>query len=361
MEPKRTPLYDRHVKAGARIVTFAGFLMPMEFSGIVDEHLAVRRSVGMFDVSHMGEISVSGDGALDYVNRLTTNDVSRLDLCQAQYSTMLNDAGGIIDDLLVYRRKFDYLLVVNAANIEKDFAWIDGNKPPGVRVENQSEATGQIAVQGPRARDIMARVCDGNVGALGSFRSMVATIGDVMCLISRTGYTGEDGFEIYAEGEKIGQVWDILMETSPNPKPCGLGARDTLRLEAGMRLHGSDIDETTTPLEAGLGWVVKFDKGDFFGKEALLRQKAEGIGRKLIGLKTASRRFPRRGYKVMVEDRVVGEVTSGGFSPTLECGIALAYVDAQFARQGIDFRIDVRGHLVEATYVKGAFYKRPRQ
>ncbi len=360
MEPKRTPLFERHVKAGARIVTFAGFLMPIEFTGIVEEHLSVRNSVGIFDVSHMGEISISGEGALDYVNRLTTNDASKLDVCQAQYSTMLNNSGGIIDDLLVYRRRFDYLLVVNAANTEKDFAWIYENRPSGVRVENQSEATGQVALQGPRAVEIMVRTCDGNVADLGSFRSMVASIGGVSCLVSRTGYTGEDGFEIYADADRIGLIWDTLMETKPLPKPCGLGARDTLRLEAGMRLHGADIDETTTPLEAGLGWVVKFDKGDFFGKQALLEQKAKGLQRKLIGLKSFSKRFPRRGYRVVVDGKEVGRVTSGGFSPSLECGIAFAYVDKEFAKEGTDFKIDVRGHLIDATMVKGPFYKRRR-
>ncbi len=361
MKPKRTPLYERHVKAGAKMVAFAGFLMPMEFSGIVDEHLSVRSAVGMFDVSHMGEISISGDGALEYVNRLTTNDVSKLDVCQAQYSTMLNHAGGIIDDLLVYKRRFDYLLVVNAANTEKDFAWIDENKPSGVRVENQSDATGQIAVQGPQAKEVLARVCHGNVTSLEAFRSMVATLGDTTCLISRTGYTGEDGFEIYAESDRIGQIWDTLVEASPQPKLCGLGARDTLRLEAGMRLHGADIDETTSPLEAGLGWVVKFEKGEFFGKQALLQQRAEGLRRKLVGLKTTSKRFPRKGYRVMVNGREVGQITSGGFSPTLQCGIAFAYVDIEVARDGIDYKIDARGQLIDATYVKGPFYKRAKQ
>jgi aminomethyltransferase len=333
--------------------------MPMEFTGTIDEHLGVRNEVGIFDVSHMGEMSISGDKATEYVDRLTTNDASGLDLCQVQYTTMLNDEGGIIDDLLVYHRKFDYLLVINAANIERDVAWVTEHAPAGVRVENQSDTTGQVALQGPKAAGIMAEICGETVAGLAPFRAMGAGIGDTPCLVSRTGYTGEDGFEIYTGADKIGAVWDVLMEASPTPKPCGLGARDTLRLEAALRLHGTDMDETTTPYEAGLGWVVKLDKGDFYGKDALVRQRQEGLPRKLIGLKSEARHFPRHGCKVLAENKGIGQVTSGGFSPSLECGIALAYVETGFANKDTDFKIDIRGQLIEAAYVKGPFYKRP--
>jgi aminomethyltransferase len=360
LDPRETPLYRKHVDLGGRMVSFAGFLMPMQFSGIVEEHRAVRSTVGIFDVSHMGEISVSGRGALAYVNRLTTNDASALDLCQAQYTAMLNEGGGVIDDLLVYRRKFDYLLVVNAANTARDLAWIQQHAPGGVRVEDQSEATGQIALQGPMAASAMSPVCDSNVADLAYFRSMKAEIAGVTCLVSRTGYTGEDGYEIYMDASHAGRVWDALMASEPAPAPCGLGARDTLRLEMAFRLHGSDMDETTTPLEAGLGWVVKLEKGDFFGREVLLRQTEEGLQRRLIGLKTESKRFPRRGCAVVADDRRVGQVTSGGFAPSLGCGIALAYIEADTARRSTEFRIDVRGELVPAAFVKGPFYKRPR-
>ncbi len=359
MELKKTPFHDRLVDLGGRMVAFAGFHMPIEFAGIVEEHLAVRSGAGIFDVSHMGEISVSGEGAADYVNRLTTNDVAALDLMQVHYTAMLNDEGGVIDDLLVYRRKFDYLLVVNAGNVARDFAWISERAPEGVRVKNLSDETAQLAVQGPGAVEMIAAVCGDDVAGLASFRCMGVTIGEVPCLVSRTGYTGEDGLEIYAGADKAAALWDAIMKAGRRPAPIGLGARDSLRLEMAFRLHGSDMDESTTPLEAGLGWIVKLDKGDFFGKEVLVRQKAEGLEKKLIGLVSDARRFPRPGYGVWVDEREVGRVASGGFSPSLKCGIALAYVEAGFAKRSSEFQIDIRGNRIDAKYVKGPFYKGP--
>ncbi|MFH1312031.1 MAG: glycine cleavage system aminomethyltransferase GcvT [Candidatus Eisenbacteria bacterium] len=358
METKKTPLYERQVALGGRLVEFAGFLMPVEFTGVVDEHMSVRREVGIFDVSHMGEISISGDRALDYVGRLTTNDAAGLDPFQAQYTLMLNDDGGVIDDLLVYIRKYDYLLVVNAANTGRVLAWVTDHAPDDVRIENLSEETGLIALQGPGAKDVMSQVCVDNVAGLDSFRSMGATIGDAPCLVSRTGYTGEDGFEIFTNASSAGDVWDTLMDVQPVPKPCGLGARDTLRLEMAFRLHGSDMDESTTPFEAGLGWTVKLDKGDFYGRDALVRQKESGIPKKLIGLRSDARRFARRGSKVRSGGEEIGEVTSGGFSPSLKCGIALAYVRSDYAKRSTDFEIDVRGRLIDAKYEKGPFYRK---
>jgi aminomethyltransferase len=359
LEVKKTPFHDRLVELGGRMVAFAGFHMPMQFAGIVEEHLAVRTDAGIFDVSHMGEISISGDGAADYVNKLTTNDVAALDLMQVQYTAMLNDEGGVIDDLLVYRRKFDYLLVVNAVNVERDFGWMSERAPEGVKVRNLSDETAQVAVQGPGAVEMVAAVCDDDVSGLGSFRSMGATIAGVQCLVSRTGYTGEDGLEIYTGSDKAGAVWDAIMKAGSRPVPIGLGARDSLRLEAAFRLHGSDMDETTTPLEAGLGWIVKLDNGDFFGKEVLLRQKAEGVKKRLIGLLSEAKRFPRPGYGVWSGDREVGRVTSGGFAPSLKCGIALAYVEADYAKRSTEFQIDLRGQRTDAKLVRGPFYKRP--
>lgn len=340
------------------MVAFAGFYMPVEYSGIVKEHLSVRSHVGIFDVSHMGEITVSGGGALAWLNRATTNDVTNLAPFQAQYTTVLNDRGGVIDDLIVYRRTDDYFLVPNASNAERVFQWLEARAGADVKLADRSAATGQIALQGPGALDVLAPLTRDDVSGLDYFFALPSRIGDVDCFISRTGYTGEDGFEIYMDAGKAETVWDLLMQSAVRPQPCGLGARDTLRLEMAYRLHGSDMDETTTPLEAGLGWVVKMDKGDFTGKDALEAQLKQGLPRKLIGLRSDSKRVPRHGHPVVVDGRVVGAVTSGGFSPSLQCGIALAYVDSRFARQDTAFKIDVRGHLVDAVFQKGPFYKR---
>jgi aminomethyltransferase len=340
------------------MVSFAGFYMPVEYSGIVGEHQSVRKEAGIFDVSHMGEISVTGEDARGWLNQMTTNDVSKLALFQGQYTTVLNDRGGVIDDLIVYKRADDYLLVPNASNSDRVFQWLVGKAAKGVRLENQTRATGQIAVQGPKAFDLVGRLLSNDVSHLGYFHSMLSRIGDVDCFISRTGYTGEDGFEIYMDAAKAERVWDLIMDGSPRPQPCGLGARDTLRLEMAYRLHGSDMDETTTPLEAGLGWVVKMDKGDFVGKEALRTQTEHGVSRRLIGLRSDSRRVPRHGCPVVVEGKEVGKVTSGGFSPSLQCGIALAYVDSAWASRDRAFKIDVRGQLIDAAFEKGPFYKK---
>lgn len=358
MEPKKTPLYEKHVELGGSMVEFAGFSMPLKFSGIVEEHTAVRKSVGVFDVSHMGEFKVSGDAALEFLNMVTTNDVSALEPYQVQYSAILNEDGGIIDDLVLYRRAADYLLVVNAVNTARDYEWLSSRLIDGARLDNVSDQIGQIAVQGPMAGRLMGPLAGDDLSRLGYYRAMESTVAGVKCLISRTGYTGEDGFEVYADASTAPRVWDAVSTGSPAPVPCGLGARDTLRLEMAFRLHGSDMDETTTPLEAGLGWIVKMEKGRFIGSEVLAGQKRDGLKRRMVGLKSSSRRFPRRGCSVWVGEEKVGNVTSGGFSPSLDCGIALAYVAAPFAKRDSDFRIEVRGEKVKAEYVKGPFYKK---
>lgn len=339
------------------MVPFAGFLMPVEYTGIVKEHLSVRKSVGLFDVSHMGEVIVSGPGALAFLNRVTTNDVSSLAPLQVQYSTVLNENGGVIDDLLVYRRPEDYLLVPNAANTKRVWGWLEKQVGPGVKLENRSEATGQIAVQGPKAQDLLAPLASADLTGVRYYNAMYSSVGGLPCFLSRTGYTGEDGFEIYCAAADTPAVWDVLMRSTPAPQPCGLGARDTLRLEMAFRLHGADMDETTTPLEAGLGWVVKMDKGDFVGRGTLAEQLAKGLTRRLIGLRTESKRFPRHGYPVLADGKVAGTVTSGGFAPSLDCGIALAYVDAAHSTKDHVFQIDIRGQMVSASLNKGAFYK----
>jgi len=265
------------VKLGGKMVAFAGFWMPVEFSGIVSEHQSVRQAVGLFDVSHMGEIAVRGAGALKWLYWVTTNDLAKLALFQGQYTTILNDRGGVIDDLIIYRRPDDYLLVPNASNKDRVLGWLTSHVRPGVAVEDLSAATGQIAVQGPLAADLVASIGDDSLREIAYFHSGNFTLAGVPCLVSRTGYTGEDGFEIYCEAARTGKIWDSLMAAKPEPRPCGLGARDTLRLEMAYRLHGADMDETTTPLEAGLGWVVKMDKGDFIGKAALRNQMERGV------------------------------------------------------------------------------------
>ena len=340
------------------MVAFAGYYMPVEYSGIVKEHQAVRRDVGVFDVSHMGEIAVGGAEALEWLNWVTTNDVSKLAPFQGQYSAVLNDRGGVIDDLIVYRRAHDYLLVPNASNADRVFAWLSQRVRGGVALDDQGAGTGQIAVQGPRAAEVIAKLAGEAVTAIGYFHAVDAPIADVPCFISRTGYTGEDGFEIYMTAGRAERVWDLLAAASPKPSPCGLGARDTLRLEMAYRLHGSDMDDTTTPLEAGIGWVVKMDKGDFIGRAALSEQAERGVPRRLIGLRTESKRFPRHGYPVVGDGKVVGKVTSGGFSPSLECGIALAYVESAWAGPDKHLKIDIRGQMVDTAFQKGPFYKR---
>jgi aminomethyltransferase len=358
LEPKKTPLYEKHVVLGGSMVEFGGFSMPLKFSGIVEEHTAVRKSVGVFDVSHMGEFKVSGDAALEFLNMVTTNDVSALEPYQVQYSAILNEDGGIIDDLVLYRRAADYLLVVNAINTARDYEWLSSRLIDGARLDNVSDEIGQIAVQGPMAERLMGPLAGDDLSRLGYYRAMESTVAGVKCLVSRTGYTGEDGFEVYADASAAPRVWDAVFTGSPAPVPCGLGARDTLRLEMAFRLHGNDMDETTTPLEAGLGWIVKMEKGCFVGSEVLAGQKRDGLKRRMVGLKSSNRRFPRRGCSVWVGEEKVGSVTSGGFSPSLGCGIALAYVAAPFAKRDSDFRIEVRGEKVKAEYVKGPFYKK---
>ena len=356
MAPRKTPLYDRHVSHGGNLVEFAGFHMPVQYKGIIEEHRAVRENVGVFDVSHMGEFTVSGGGAPEYLNAVTTNDVSALEPYQVQYSAILNDDGGVIDDLVLYRRAADYLLVVNAANTARDFEWLTGKLVSGVELENISDTIGQLAVQGPKAEELMGPIVRDDISGLRYYHSMESEVAGAPCLISRTGYTGEDGFEIYVDASRASDVWDALFAGDPEPLPCGLGARDTLRLEMAFRLHGSDMDETTTPLEAGLGWIVKMDKGDFIGRDVLEKQKVEGLTRKLVGLRAEGRRFPRRGFTVLAGGEEAGTVTSGGFSPSLGCGIALAYVARPYARKSSDFSIDVRGEKIEADFVKGPFY-----
>ncbi|MDQ7040678.1 MAG: glycine cleavage system aminomethyltransferase GcvT [Rhodothermus sp.] len=363
---KRTPLYDRHVALGARMMGFGGFEMPVQYSGILDEHLAVRRTAGLFDVSHMGEIFVRGPRAFEFVQHLITNDAGRLYDGRALYTVMCTPEGGVVDDLLVYR--FDaetYLLVVNAANIDKDFAWMQAHNPMGAQLENRSDEIALLALQGPAAFTIAQHFVPDlrpDNPRYYHFRVMApgAFLGCRWAVLSHTGYTGEPGLEIYCYADEAVRVWDALLEVGEahGLKPAGLGARDTLRLEAGYCLYGHELDESTNPLEAGLGWVVKFDKGAFIGREALLRIKESGPARRLIGLVLEDRGIPRAGYPIVnLAGSPIGRVTSGTLSPVLQQGIALGYVpnQSEYTEPGRRLDIQIRRQLLPARVHKPPF------
>ena len=340
------------------MVEFGGWDMPVQYSGIIDEHRRVRSAVGLFDVSHMGEFEVEGPGALAALQTLTTNDVSTLEVGQIQYSLLCYPEGGVVDDLTVYRLAPDrYMITVNASNIDKDWAWVTAHGG-GAQWRNISAETGLIAVQGPRAEDLVAGLADIDVRAIGYYRFARGTVARVSTLVSRTGYTGEDGFELYAPWGETERLWSALIEagTKVDLAPIGLGARDTLRLEMRYALYGNDIDQTTNPLEAVLGWVVKPAKGDFIGKPAIERVRAEGPQRKLVGLEMADRSVARHGYPVLSGGRRVGEVTSGTFGPSVEKSIAMAYVETPLAAIGTAVDVEIRGQARPAHVVKTPFH-----
>jgi aminomethyltransferase len=359
-EPKRTPFYEMHVEAGAKIVEFAGFLMPVQYpTGIVEEHKQVRSNVGVFDVSHLGEIEIRGRDALAFVNRLVTNDASKLAMNQVMYTAMCYPEGGIVDDLLVYRFPDRFLLVVNASNADKDYAWIVQNKSGDVVIENQSDLTAELAIQGPKAEPLVQSLVNIPLAEIPYYWFREGHFGGVPAIISRTGYTGEDGFEVYFDGRHGRKAWEALFDKGRafGLKPIGLGARDSLRLEMGYCLYGNDIDKTTTPLEAGLGWVTKLDKPGFIAKEVLVKQKAEGLGRKLVGFELTGKAFPRQHYKVYAGGSEVGEVTSGMWSPMLEKAVGMAYVKAAHSKTGTPLEVDVRGKRVPGQDVAKPFDK----
>lgn len=356
---QRTPLHDIHVSLGAKMVPFAGFEMPVQYpAGITAEHKSVRESVALFDVSHMGEFMVRGPQAIDFINYVTTNDVAALSVGQAHYSTILNDAGTIVDDCLVYRFPDHLMMVVNASNKDKDLAHISAYRDRfDCTIEDVSDRIALLALQGPRAQDVMARFTDVNLDDIAYYHFTIATVAGVPdVILSRTGYTGEDGFELYFDASRAVEIWAALM-SDESVVPAGLGARDTLRLEMGMALYGNDIDDTTTPYEAGLGWLVKLRKGDFVGKEALERQKAAGIPRKLVGFTMPDRAFPRHGYAVSCGGTACGEVRSGTMSPTLGIAIGTAYLPLEMAKEGTGFDVEIRGKRLPAVVQKMPFYK----
>src|SRR5690606_8865910 len=371
---KRTPLYEEHLAGGARMIDFAGFRMPVEYTGILEEHRAVRRAAGLFDLSHMGELRVAGPGAAAFLEWALTNRIADMEPGQARYALICRPDGGIVDDVVVYRRANDFLVVVNAANTDQDLQWRadvrrawrgDGGPPVApedVSLEGVSAETALRAVQGPRSQDILARLTGAPWGELGSFRFVEDAVDGQRALISRTGYTGEDGFELYVAPEAAVPLWRSLLGAGRDLGlvPVGLGARDTLRLEMRFPLYGNDIDETTTPLEAGLGFAVKLDKEGFVGREALERQKAEGVARRLVGFRMIGRGIPRQGYPLLAGDREVGRVTSGTMSPTLGEPIGMGYVASEYASPGQELAVEIRGRSIPCQVVKGRFVRPAR-
>jgi len=358
---KRTPLYQAHVDAGARLVDFGGWEMPVQYTSMMKEHRQVRQSVGLFDVSHMGEVRLRGARALEAARHLVTN---RLDIAigQAQYSPMCNERGGIVDDLIVYNMAADDVLIcVNAANRDKDLAWIQAHNPfADVAVVDEHNMWGQIAVQGRHAPATLQALTDTDLSGVRYYWHASGTVAGVAgCIIARTGYTGEDGFEVFVPEAHTRTVWDALLEAGADHgcAPIGLAARDTLRLEAKMCLYGNDISDDTTPLEAALSWCTKLDKPDFVGKSAIVAQKAAGVPRRLVGL-VVEKRIARHGHTVLIGGEARGVVTSGTRSPTRGDNIALAYVPKGFGRPGTQVQVDVRGRIAEAVVHKGPFYKR---
>ena len=358
MQEKNTPLLDRHIELGGNMVTFGGYLLPTYYSGINLEHLAVRSKAGLFDVSHMGEFIISGSDAESFLQKVTVNDVASLSIGQAQYSAMCYANGGIIDDILVYKKKNEFMLVVNAANNGKDIDWLNSHAKGDIRIENMSDNIGLIAIQGPRSRNILQTLTDSNLTNIQFYHFVEGRLNGKKAIISRTGYTGELGFEIYANSDEIGEIWDAIMKAGQDKglEPAGLGCRDTLRMEMKFSLYGNDIDDTTNPIEAGLGWITRLGKTDFMGKKALLEAKAN-IARRLVCLEMTERAIPRQGCPILMNDESVGIITSGTMSPSLETGIGIGYVNRPFDKSGTELLVDIRGRMKSAVVVKPPFYK----
>lgn len=359
---KRTTFNNVHKNTGAKLVEFAGFEMPIQYSSIIAEHKAVRNSVGVFDVSHMGEVFVKGEKALDFVQHITVNDASKLFAGRVQYSAMCYEEGGIVDDLLVYRIADDeFMLVINASNIEKDFAWMQKNNKFGVELKNESDEYSLLAVQGPNSLKTLQKLTDTQIN-LEYYHFTKLNLAGIDMIFSRTGYTGELGYELYFKGnEKVAEdLWNKIFEAGKefDIQPVGLAARDSLRLEMGFCLYGNDIDQTTNPLEAGLGWITKLSKQSFIGKDALVKVKENGLKRKLVAITSDEKTFPRHGYDLSVNNSKIGTVTSGTVSPMLEKPIAMGYVETQFAEIGSEINFLIRGKEVPAKVVKLPFVKR---
>lgn len=362
---KTTPFHAIHQKKGGKLVDFAGFEMPVQYKGIKTEHAAVRNDVGVFDVSHMGEFFISGEHALDLIQKVTVNDASKLVPGKAQYSCMCYEDGGIVDDLIIYMlAEHEYMLVVNGANVDKDFEWISSQNSMNAELVNKSDEYALLAVQGPKAAQALQKLTDVDMENVGFYAFTTGKLAGVDMIISGTGYTGEKGFELYFEtdGVDVEEVWEAIFEAGEEfgIEPCGLGARDTLRLEMGFALYGNDITKDTHPLEARLGWITKLDKGDFVGKKALLKKKEQGNTRQLVGfVMNDERNIPRHGYEIVDESgNTIGEVTSGTMSITLGKGIGMGYVKKEYAAEGNTIRVAIRKKMGEATITRPPFIKK---
>lgn len=369
----KTSLHERHRAAGAKLVDFAGWEMPVQYSGVIEEHRAVRGAAGLFDVSHMGEIRVAGPGAEEFLQQLTPNDIGKLTPGRAHYNALLTEQGTYVDDLLVYRMDDDeYMVVVNAANAAGDLEWIErhaaasATRGAPVEVEDLSERTALLALQGPKALEILSPLAapagGGELADIGFYRFARGTVDGATAILSRTGYTGEDGFELYLEPADAPRIWDRLIEAGAEHGliPAGLGARDTLRLEAGMALYGHEIDDTITPWEAGLGWTVKLDTGDFVGRDALVHQKETGVERKLMAFEVEGRGIARQGHRLLDGGEPVGFVTSGTWSPTFERGVGMGYVPVEMAEAGRAIGLEVRNRRLDGRLAKVPLYKRSK-
>lgn len=363
---RRTPLYEVHRRLGAKMVEFGGWEMPVRYAGDLEEHRAVRTAAGLFDLGHMGQVELGGEDALPFLQWLLTSDFSTLPVGKAQYALMCDRDGGVLDDLIIYRLPDRWLVVLNAANRESDVAWIRARRAERadlqVAVADVSDGTGMLALQGPRSEEILQRLVTSDLSSVEYFHAVTAPVEGIPVLIGRTGYTGEDGFELYCPIEQTENLWEVVLSSGRRDglQPIGLGARDTLRLEAKMALYGHELSQDINPLEAGLGWAVSFEKGDFIGRESLARVRAEKPARRLVGFRMLERAgAPRAGYEVRVGGAVVGHVTSGTHSPTLNQSIGLALVQREVAGVGKELEIVIRGKPVRAEQVKTPFYKRP--
>ena len=360
---KKTPLFEHYEKYGGKMVDFAGWALPVEFSGLKEEHFAVREKAGIFDVSHMGEVIVKGEEAEKFLDYLLSNEISKMQDKQISYNLMCYDSGTIVDDLIVYKYSKDhFLLVINAGNIEKDIPWItEKSKEFKVNISNISDETAQLAIQGPKAQEILQRLTDFNLGDIKFFyfedKVMIA---GVPCLLSRSGYTGEDGFELYMDQKHVALLWDKIISEGKEEGliPCGLGSRDTLRFESGLPLYGNELSDETSPLEAGLGFFVKLQKNDFIGKDALVKQKNDGLTRKIVGFEMIDKGIPRHGYEVYSEDEKIGFVTTGYMAPTVKKTIGLAMVNIDFSPLGTEFFIAVRNKKLKAKVIDKKFYQK---